>query len=395
MLIDQIPILMAQSETNTIQSPSEGSCFPKFYSLFSHRSLEQAVWIFCELGMADLMANHKVPITAMELSRLNENNWNAEFLYRLLRAVTNADVIEPLQLNDENSDECNCPEQSIRFRLTDDGYLLTSSHPCRARYVMLFELSPRRNQMCSFGPSLIKNGYQNGDGCQQAFGCSFYEYMQKPENKDFADAFNNAMVAYSDLDISAVISVLDFSRFNTCVDIGGGLGSLLSSFLEKFPNMHGILFDLPHVIETSKAMNPNEFEKKLIETDRYAFVAGDMFQADMVPLGDAYLLKNVIHNWNTKRAIEILRSIRHANEKQVGKTITVFILETVVGSNSKEHADMHALDLEMLAILGSKERTLSEYISLLKGSQYNFKKLHRTPSQISIIEAVLIIGDGH
>ncbi len=55
--------------------------------------------------------------------------------------------------------------------------------------------------------------------------------------------------------IPSIVSVVDFSRFGTLVDIGGGLGSLLSSILEKYSNLHGILFDLQHVIENAK-LNP-------------------------------------------------------------------------------------------------------------------------------------------
>jgi hypothetical protein len=46
------------------------------------------------------------------------------------------------------------------------------------------------------------------------------------------------------------------------------------------------------------------------------------------------------------------------------------------------------MDLEILSELGSKERTLAEYINLLNKTTYELKQLHKTKSCISIIEAV-------
>ncbi|CAF3773032.1 unnamed protein product [Rotaria sp. Silwood1] len=386
---------MTENKTNTIQSPLELKGFPKFMSFLCHRSLERAIWTFCELGIPDLMASYKAPITAVELGQLNGNNWNAEFLYRLLRAVTNADVIKQLEINNENLNENNHPEQSIQFQLTDDGLLLTSNHPSKTRDMILLELSPQTDNICSYYPALIKYGCNKGDGFQQTFGCSLYDYMQKEENKDYANIFNNAMVGFSSYEISFILPVIDFSHFNTLVDIGGGFGSLLSSVLGKFQNLHGILFDLPQVIENAKIIKPNEFEKKLIEQKRYDFVAGDVFKSDTIPSADAYMLKYIIHGWNDEKAIEILKSLRNANKKQAGKTITVFIAETVILSNSKEYWEVHVFDLELLAFIGSKERALSEYIYLLNESGYRFKQLHRTQSPLSIIEAITTIEDGN
>ena len=50
----------------------------------------------------------------------------------------------------------------------------------------------------------------------------------------------------------------DFSQFNTVVDIGGGQGILLSILLKNNPNLSGILFDLPHAIESAKNRHINE-----------------------------------------------------------------------------------------------------------------------------------------
>ena len=124
-LIDLISIIkMAGYNSNIVHSPMELKGLSKYLSLAFHRSLERAIWTFCELGIADLMAGYQAPVTALELSQLNGNNWNAEFLYRLLRIIADADIITQFNANNENLNEDSHPENIIRFQLTEDGLIL-------------------------------------------------------------------------------------------------------------------------------------------------------------------------------------------------------------------------------------------------------------------------------
>ncbi|CAF2120157.1 unnamed protein product [Rotaria magnacalcarata] len=382
---------MAESKNTIVHSPLELKGLAKYLSLTCHRALERGVWTFCELGIADIMADYQAPITAKQLSQLNGNTWNAEFLYRLLRVIADVDIVKEIINNGNDNEDSNrksCPEETVQYQLTDDGLLLTSNHSSRARDMIRLDLGPHADKVSTYLPSLIKFGYKNGNGFEQVFGCSLFEYMQKEENKEYANIFDNSMVAYSNLVTSSIVSLIDFTRFNKLVDVAGGLGTLLSSILEKHPNLQGILFDLPHVIGNAKTLDPNEFQQKQVESTRYEFAAGDMFKSETLPSADAYLLKYIIHDWNDEKAVEILQSIRNANKDQIEKTITVFIVEMVILSNRKDNWETHALDLEMLCGVSSKERNLFEYISLLNKSGYELKDLHKTQGIMSIIEAV-------
>ena len=148
-----------------------------------------------------------------------------------------------------------------------------------------------------------------------------------------------------------VVNAVDFSRFNTIVDIGGGLGYLLSRILEKyFTIKQGICFDLSNVIEHSKT--ENEFEKRKISKDRYEFVGGDMFDAKTIPQADAYILQNIIHDWTDERAIDILKSIRTAAH---GKQVTLFIVDVIILPENEQNKSInhtaHAFDIHMLIVI--------------------------------------------
>ena len=372
---------MAEEKTSKIYSPLELQGLPKFISLSSHRTIERAVWTFAELGIADLMAECQRPITALELSQRAGQQWNAEYLYRLLRVVADADLVRECHTADTN------PIETITYQLTDDGFLLTNNHSSKARDIVRMDLHPDCEKVVIHWPSLIRSGSERGTGFGQTFGCSLFEYMQKDENCEFATMFNNCMIGYSNDMIASMIPVVDFSRFHRLVDIAGGLGTLLAAVLQEHGQLHGILFDLEHVIKDAKNNEPNEFQRKQIEPDRYEFVAGDMFDAETIPPADAYTMKFIIHDWNDQKAIDILKGIRTANRGLTSKVTTVFIIEMVILSNEKDNWQAHSMDLEMLVWLDAKERTIAEYTDLLHRSGYQLKYVYKTNGRMSIIEA--------
>jgi hypothetical protein len=82
-----------------------------------------------------------------------------------------------------------------------------------------------------------------------------------------------------------VLAAYDFSVFGNIADIGGGCGHLLRAILEAVPTAHGLLFDLPRVIEETRP---------LVSTQCLHLQSGDFFK-DTLPTGDLYMLMKVIH----------------------------------------------------------------------------------------------------
>ena len=90
------------------------------------------------------------------------------------------------------------------------------------------------------------------------------------------------------------------------VDVAGGHGHVLTAVLRQYPAMRGVLFDLDHVIAGAAPI----IERPEC-SDRVETVSGDFFTA-VPPGGDAYIMKNIIHDWDDDRAIAILKNIRTA-----------------------------------------------------------------------------------
>ena len=110
-----------------------------------------------------------------------------------------------------------------------------------------------------------------------------------------AELFNEAMVCLTRLMLPDILAGYDFSGIATMMDVGGGLGELMSAILKQYPSMRGIVFDLPHC-EEGAAEN---FAEAGV-ADRCKFIGGSFFES--VPAGaDGIVMKSIIHDWNDER----------------------------------------------------------------------------------------------
>ena len=121
------------------------------------------------------------------------------------------------------------------------------------------------------------------------------------DRPDETRIFGEAMTAKAHAQVAGVMAAYDFSGFDVVGDIGGGRGHLLQAILASAPNATGVLFDQPHVIA----------EVAELATERLALVGGNFF-ADALPVCDAYVLMEVIHDWADAEASAILKAVRAA-----------------------------------------------------------------------------------
>lgn len=117
--------------------------------------------------------------------------------------------------------------------------------------------------------------------------------------------------------------------------------------------------------------------------DRVRIAEGSFF--DSVPGGgDAYLLKNIVHDWPDDKAVQILRNVRAA----AGAQATLLLVELVIPDHERDFPGKWA-DLEMLLNLGGRERTSAEYRGLLGRAGFRVTRVVHTASPLSVVEATL------
>jgi SAM-dependent methyltransferase len=183
-------------------------------------------------------------------------------------------------------------------------------------------------------------------------------------------------------DYAPIVRAWDFADYHTAADLGGGGGALIAALLNTFPNLRGMLVDRPEFI----ALATSRLEKDGLAA-RCQVVGADLRQA--VPAGaDVYLLKHVLHGYDDRASIGILRHCRDVLPPDGRVLVIEFVLPDVV-----DHADPgleHRLmsDLNMLAVTEGRERSAFEWKNLLRDAAFECRRIIPVPGQlVSIIEA--------
>lgn len=141
----------------------------------------------------------------------------------------------------------------------------------------------------------------------------------------------------------------DWRRFSEILDVGGGDGTVLAAILHAHPDLRGRVLDLA----PATAAATDRFAAAGLG-DRAGVVSGSFF--DPLPVGaDAYLLSDILHDWDDDHAREILAGCRRA----AGPNGTVVVIEPVRGQGADT-----AIDLFMLICFSGRERTVDELAGL-------------------------------
>jgi hypothetical protein len=313
----------------------------------------QAVYIVAKLGVADLLADGPRPVA--ELATASQSHESS--LYRLLRALASVGVFSEISPR--------------TFALTPMAELLRTAIPNSMRALAI----TYNEEMYQAWGHMLHSIRTGEPAFAHHFGMGPFPYfMQNPE----ADRiFNEAMIAYTHQVANAVTATYDFAPFRSVVDVGGGYGTLLAAILRDNPGAGGILFDVPHVIEAAQG-----FLGTTGVADRCTRVAGDFFAA--VPAGgDAYVLSQILHDWEDEQCLTILQHTRQVTPKH-GKLLVV---ELVIPPGD-EPSFGKWLDLHMLAIPGGRERTEAEYRTLFRDAGFELTNIVPTPAGPSVVEAV-------
>jgi len=110
--------------------------------------------------------------------------------------------------------------------------------------------------------------------------------------------------------------------------------------------------------------------------------AGDFFK-DSLPACDAYLLKNVIHDWGHRESIEILKAVRRVAPIRA----VVLIIEAELPAGPEPHP-AKALNWMMLGWTTGRERTAAEYEALLSAAAFKLQRVIRASNEVAIFEAI-------
>ena len=305
-----------------------------------------------DLKVADALAEG--PLTADELAR--RVGADPDALARLMRALISEGIFTR--------------RGDGRFALNALGETLRSNAPMSMAAMARMVGDPAHREHWSG----LLDAVTTGEAVPPKLrGMSGWDYLaQKPK---LAAVFNDAMTSMSELAVSPVVAAYDFTPHRTIVDVGGGHGRLLAAIVAATPGAHGVLYDLPQVVEDAP-----ELLREHGVADRVRIEGGSFL--DAVPEGgDAYVMKNVIHDWADTEAVAILSNVRRA--ARTGATL--LLVEFVIPDHDREFIGKWA-DMEMLVQAGARERTADDYRKLYEQAGFQFIRVVPTAGPISLVE---------
>lgn len=313
-------------------------------------TLQGALWSTCLVEVADLKVADALGDSPQAPAELADKvGANANALGRVMRLLATRGIFEDLDGS---------------FRHTPASRLLRTDHPQSMRGMIRLGISTRPF-LAAFSHSL-RTGRPAVEALEPG---GIWEYLAK--NPAMARIFDEGMTSKARLDIATILGAYDFSSFATIADIGGGRGHLIRAVLETAPRSKGVLFDLPHVIESTQG----------IASSRLALAAGSFFE-DALPACDVYLLMHVIHDWDDQDSLAILRAVRRA----AASSSKLLLIEMLMPETPQPHMTVF-LDTMMMAYAMGQERRLGQYQALLESAGFRLDRVVPTAGLMSILES--------
>jgi hypothetical protein len=186
-----------------------------------------------------------------------------------------------------------------------------------------------------------------GEAYSRRYGQDFWADLA--EHPHLRESFDRQMTQRFREQLPQLVAGFGWSRFTTLVDVGGGQGTLLAAILTAHPGMRGHLVDLaPTAADARRTFSTHDL------AERTEVTGGSFF--DPLPAGaDAYLLVDILHDWDDEHAGHILARCTEAARPDS----RILVVEAVGGVRADT-----AMDLVMLVSYGGRERRLDEFRTL-------------------------------
>lgn len=335
---------MTQTDDQPSASPSpQEKVMGAFIGLLQGRCVVAAA----ELGLADALAAGPLSVEALAV----QIDADADNVFRLMRALESIEIFKQVSPRVfENTPTSECLRKDVPG---SQWAFLQIFAPGWGHWDGLSEMLPT-----------LRTGKT---ALHEKWGHDSWEfYRRHPEQWP---VFNEAMRSITAPMTPTITAAYDWGRFPVIADIAGGIGTQLVDILDAHPGCRGVLFDMPEVVSGA------------IEHDRVERVAGDFFR-DVPVEADAYILRNIIHDWNDEKSVSILKTLRTATKP----TARVMILEWVLPDTAEFHLGKWT-DMVMMASVGGRERTGTDFEKLFSEAGFVLEEIVPTASMFSIVVA--------
>ncbi|KAJ5820599.1 hypothetical protein N7474_006190 [Penicillium riverlandense] len=358
---------------NQLQSVLEPPQLPIQRFCFSHYGI---VVIRIAQGMGIFDAFIKYQGKEMSLKELSSNvKGDEKLLRRIMRFLsahhifkqTTSDSYKPLQL------------AMVFGNGSVPGDMIKHFHTnmqVTAKLFDYFELNDYKNPVDAYDAPF-----------QLAYNTKSHYFEWLSQNPTKQEVFNSVMTQsqqYRGADWFEIYPVQEQLRVSPdqvlLVDIGGGVGHDITAFKKHFPDLPGklVLQDLPQVIDTIKEPLP----------EGITAISHNMFEPQPISGARAYYMRTVLHDFPDRQALTTLAHIRDA----MSEDSILFVHEHTVSDDLDVPPIAATLDIHMMEIFSSLERTEKEWVTLLEKAGFKVVKVWKEESvgqSTALFEATL------
>jgi len=316
----------------------------KLMKLLTSKWITKPIFAASEIGLFEIIS--KKPKSIGEIAKATKTK--PQLLYRLLRALASFGFIK------ETCDQ--------KYKSNNLSKILEQQD--MQAMIAMFQSEWHDNAWNCLTQALRTgaNAFELGNGVAD------FEYFKK--NPKAAHQFSRANFIKTQ-EITKIVNSFDFSNYETVTDIGGGYNSLILHILQSNSHLRCTIVDLDYLKkEANRSITNNNLQ------DRCEFIAGNFFENIPVK-SDVFILCNILHDWDDNRSKQILDNCQQAMDT----SSRLLIIEMVV-PQGKQQSVATLMDLEVLVMGNGKERTHSEFQSLLEKTglgiceMQKFKKYH-------------------
>jgi O-methyltransferase domain len=344
------PAELASAEPTPEERAAAATVLRMIWGLHTSRAIHLAA----ELGIADLLADGEQTASALATATQTDE----PSLYRVLRLLAALGVLtEPVPGS---------------FGLNVLGERLRSDVAASMRnWAMLADTIG----FAAHEP-IVEAVRTGRSGSEIVYGERGMERL--PREPARAARFDAAMSERTSAFAPGVAAAGGFASMGVVADIGGGQGTLLAAILRRHEHVRGVLFERPDAADRAAHVL-----REAGLAGRCEVVAGDFFAG--VPAGaDAYILANVLHDWDDAHCVQILQACRRA----MGTGGRVLIVERLIPDDPSEAVPVLLSDLNMLLVTGGRERTNAEYGRLLTAAGLRPGQIRPVAAPYGIVEGL-------
>ncbi|KAL4876761.1 S-adenosyl-L-methionine-dependent methyltransferase [Aspergillus karnatakaensis] len=251
-------------------------------------------------------------------------------------------------------------------------------------------------------PAPGENPGQRGTAFNVAFDTTdtMYEYRMKSERLRgmfaalMASEFSGPRVGaehvvsafdWSMLDRGVVVDVgstgsEELSILANFEQAGGGTGHISKAIAEHHSTINFIVQDLYQTAPPESAADEGHVE----------FQHHDFFSPQTVP-ADAFFFRYIFHNWSDVDVVRIIQALKPVLRVGTRLLVNEYLPRMGIATGGFEERVFRERDMQMLALMNGKERTLDDLVQLVSGAEPRFSFVEsRTPpgSSMSVLHWV-------